>query len=292
MRVKVLFARFPYGQSEHPDVTDWLIDTLIKCERDPRIEYKRWKKSDTPIPMLRNEAVEMAKKIDADYLLMIDNDMSPDEPNPGAKPFWDSTIDFMLNSREPCVVGAPYCGPPPINNVYVFRWANRMNPGHANGFDGSLEQFTREEAAKLAGIQEVSALPTGLILIDMRVFAKLTPPYFYYEYEDRTESKKASTEDVTFTRDVSLAGMPIYCNWDAWAVHNKPYRVGKPQLLTSDMIREQFRESVLRNEKSGEKMIEVRKNSVLDRFLQRKNGLFGATTHHGDEVCAMPTNGD
>ncbi len=71
--------------------------------------------------------------------------------------------------------------------------------------------------------------------------------WFYYEYErDRDgvcyQSRKASTEDVTATRDLSLIGSlklgynPVHCAWSSWAGHWKAKCVGKPQLITVEGV--------------------------------------------------------
>lgn len=250
----VMFGRFPFGAKEEPDVTDWLIETIIKCKLDPRIDVvHNRRKDDTPITMSRNWMVEQAKAVKADILVMIDNDMAPDIKCPGCKPFWETSLDFMLKHHGPCIIGSPYCGPPPLSNVYVFQWANWQNDNPQP--DMRLEQFSREQAAQLAGITRVGALPTGLIMMDMRAFQKLKPPYFYYEWTDKTDSAKASTEDVTFTRDLDMAGVPQYCNWDAWSGHWKRLRVDKPKMIYSDHIQEKYRAAVLADIKSNERLV-------------------------------------
>lgn len=255
MKVSLGIARFPWHGAEHPDVTDWLLRTAIKVKQDPRIsEVHQFRKDDTPITMSRNKAVEHAKRVGVDYLLMIDSDMSPDLPEPGAKPFWDSSFDFVLQHNGPCCIAAPYCGPPPLSNVYVFRWSNWQNPDVQPNPDMRLEQYSREEAAQRAGIERVGALPTGLILIDMRAFERLKPPYFYYEWNDGTQSEKASTEDVTFTRDLNLLGVPQYVNWDAWAGHWKLLRVDKPRVIYTDHVQQKYREAVLADIRSNERL--------------------------------------
>ncbi|MEK0126623.1 hypothetical protein, partial [Bordetella pertussis] len=89
--------------------------------------------------------------------------------------------------------------------------------------------YSRAEASQFTGIGEVAALPTGLIMYDMRIFDMLEPkdenskPWFYYEWADKYQSEKASTEDVSATRDMSLVGQqvlgysPVFCAWDSWA---------------------------------------------------------------------------
>jgi hypothetical protein len=264
MQLKVLIARFPFGSIDHKDTTQWLTATILKAKADPRISEIATKPyDDYPIPMVRNLCVKEAKASGFDAVVMIDNDMAPDD-EPDGKPFWDTTLDFVFEHREPCIIGAPYCGPPPLSNMYVFRWANWSNPGMVDK-DFRLEQYGREEAAMLTGMHPVGALPTGLVWIDMRVFDILTPPYFYYEH-DAEQTKKHSTEDVTFTRDAVLQGIPIYCNFDAWAGHWKRFKVQKPRPITVEEIRENYRNAMKLELHHNERMMEVRSNGIEDRM--------------------------
>jgi hypothetical protein len=257
--IKLMVARFPGGRSEDPDICDWITTTVITAREDPRItEIVRYRIDDTPITMGRNACLEAARNHGCDMLLMVDSDMSPDLYLPSnpycechdhtARPFFDSSLQFLweLRKKGECgVIGAPYCGPPPYENVYVFHWATHGN-GPEDEADMRLEQFSRERAASMTGITEVAALPTGVILIDMDCLERISPPYTYYEWTDHTESGKASTEDVTFTRDLSLNGIKQYCNWDAWAGHWKMKRVGKPRVIDASMIGRKFRECLIK----------------------------------------------
>ncbi len=273
-QVSVMVARFPFGNSESPDVTDWLIQTDRKMQQDERIaKVFMTRVDDTPITMSRNLVVERARAAKADLLLMIDSDMKPDLPGLHARPFWDTAFQFWFDRQEPMCIGAPYCGPPPHCNVFVFRWATLANPGEVepHGECVKLTQFPREEAAQRTGIERVAALPTGLILIDMEVFSVLKPPFFYYEWEEDglhcptcghpaggKQIKKASTEDVAFTRDVEMAaGFANYVTWDSWAGHWKRTCVGKPQLVYADFVNAKFRDAVLHNARIEEAVMEV-----------------------------------
>ncbi len=261
MKLKVGICSFSYGgnggiKSEVPDVRDWMIDTIIAAQKDPRIKsIMNYDLADTPITMNRNRSVLEARKMGLDVLVMVDSDMQPD-CEPGAKPFFFEAFNFLYDSysRGPVVIGAPYCGPPPHENVYVFQWAAAMNdqcnPNH------KLAGFSREEAARMTGISPVAALPTGLIMYDMRIFDMLEPqsdgsqPWFYYEYSDKYQSTKASTEDVTATRDMSLVGQkilgynPVYCSWDSWAGHWKPHLVRRPRPITVESVGSKYAEAL------------------------------------------------
>jgi hypothetical protein len=208
-----------------------------------------------------------------------------------AKPFWDSSIGFLYE-RElrglPTVVCAPYCGPPPhpvnggAENVYVFYVDDfeTLDPGQPNG-GWKIVPYSRQYAATMRGIQPIAAGPTGVILYStsaFRVLPESVAPeevlekyrkgelhlerakqlldrksWFYYEYTDAARSRKASTEDVTSTREIQLAGCikhgePIvFCNWDSWAMHLKPKRVGKPNVLPIEAVSQAFQEVVRDN---------------------------------------------
>lgn len=262
MKYDVLIARFPFGASEHPDTTDWLLRTCKIMCNDPRVgRIHQTRIDDTPITMGRNRVIKEALAANIDLLVMIDSDMSPDLPIPGAKPFWQSSFDFLCEHHGPCVIGAPYCGPTPHENVYVFRAGNKRsnNPN----IDFSLDQYGREDAAGRSGFESVAALPTGLILIDMKAISLIKPPWFYYEWTDETQSEKASTEDVTFTRDLAIAGIPLYVNWDAWAGHWKRHCVGKPRPTYINDFGAKLVEAVEANRRSDRRMVMIREGKAV-----------------------------
>ena len=278
---RILVATFSYGgnggiKSEVPDVRNWLIRVSHESAKDDRIcQFDVKDFADTPVTMCRNQAVKVAIDGGYDFLCMVDSDMYPDVllgREPTARSFWNTSFSFLVshyNHREYGVaVGAPYCGPPPFENCYVFRWRKHQtdNPGER---DLKLDAYTREEAAIMAGIQPCAALPTGLIFFDVRLF-RLTEPkddsrhsWFYYEYTDKYQTQKASTEDVTATRDLSLACSfvagynPIYCNWDAWAGHWKPKCVMKPDILYANEVAEKLANAVRRSIDSDMAMIDT-----------------------------------
>lgn len=283
------FCTFSYGgnggiSSEVPDIREWMLPATSSLSQDPRVSrIQVWNLSDTPITMTRNKAVLMARQYGIDVLVMVDSDMKPDmySGQVDAKPFLTSSFDFLVEHyhKGPVVIGAPYCGPPPHENVYVFRWQARQS-ANANP-DFKLEMYDRDTAAKLAGIQECAALPTGLIMYDMRAFDVTEPQdandnaWFYYEYTDKYQAEKSSTEDVTMTRDLSLAGTqklgynPVFCNWDAWAGHWKPKCVGKPQIVQAIDISNKLKQCWEAKYDAGIKVMSVTPSPALRRALEK-----------------------
>jgi hypothetical protein len=272
-KFSLMVATFPFGGTESFRSRNWLIRTAVKIHQDSRFAHvHNMDIDDTPIPMSRNRVMKEALARNCDLVLMIDSDVHPDMylgMDAQIKPFWDSSLEFMFKHAGPGVVAAPYCGPPPHENVYIFRWANQES--NQPNPDLRLEQYTREEAAVRVGFERVAALPTGLILIDTRVLKYLKPPYFRYEYTDEQETDKASTEDVVFTRNLDLAGVPQYVNWDAWCGHVKRKTVGKPIILTSDSVQDSYRTALERNIRSGERLLDVGNAPDGHRFKQTPN---------------------
>lgn len=254
--IHLVVARFPGRSTEHHEIATWLGRQAMHWGKDERIKTVSWVTlCDTPITMTRNMSVAYARDKKADLMMFIDDDMVPDvemsesiKAFNAASPFWDSSFNFWWNHDGPCIIAAPYCGAPPEEVVHVFFWKQ-----HAKD-DYSLSKFSREAAITQSGIQRAAALATGLMLIDMRVFDKLTPPYFYYEWKDKTETEKTATEDVTFTRDASFAGVPLYCNWDAWAGHRKTVTVRRPHEINLHTVSRKWQQAILSKERNGEKI--------------------------------------
>lgn len=253
---EVMLCRFPGGNSEHPSEVDWVLNTTLACYADKRVsQLHHWHLNDTPVTMSRNRAVKTAIEWGVDIILMVDSDMGPDAVDP-SQSFWQRALNFIISryNQAPTIIAAPYCGPPPHENIYIFRWRNYQSDNPDPGY--KLDQFTREEAAERSGIEAVAALPTGVIAIDTRIFTgfrvggevvKLRKPWFYYEFKDEEQTEKASTEDVTFTRDVGLLfggyGLEtVFVDWDCWAVHYKTKMVGKPRLLNPGNLASLFKE--------------------------------------------------
>jgi hypothetical protein len=259
MKASILFAQFYMDAPRHVWPARWVDRMVAQCKTDPRIEgvFRRdW--NDTPIHMMRNDCFCFAEERCIDIVVMIDDDMTPDlycsaeqiiqaqyGIDPTARPFLGVALEQIFKAPAPgAIVLAPYCGPPPIENVFAFRVANWASDDPDAVKRIRLEQYAREEAAQRGGIEEVIAGGTGLCAIDMRGIHLLDHPRFDYEWTDKTMRKKGSTEDVVFFRNISLVGVPVYMAWDSWAGHNKNKCVGKPKLSTVDDVRENLRRAL------------------------------------------------
>jgi hypothetical protein len=220
-----------------------------------------------------------------------------------AKPFWDTSFDLLYERKLkglPTVVCAPYCGPPPhpVNggeeNVYVFYAESDESDDKDPDKVGAIRfsSYSRQHAALMRGIQPIAAGPTGCIMYSVDAFdlmpihgmsdqqiledykaGKYTTErarqllrmesWFFYEYTDAYQTRKASTEDVTNTREIQLAGIEkhgepvVFCNWDAWAGHMKPKCVGAPQPLRIEQVSGVYREAVENNISAADRIVQV-----------------------------------
>lgn len=306
LKLDVLICHPSYGgnggiSSEHPNIREWAVETILKMKADPRIgNIYTETKADTPITAVRNSFVKLAQQLGVHLLLMVDSDQNPQRHagEPWYKPFWDVAFDEIYQHYQagPLVIGAPYCGPPPVENVYVFQFEANMT-GLGDESVVRLEQYTRSQAATMTGIQECAALPTGMILFDMRIFDLVRPSclprrkvlealqagqitlaqaehmliegWFYYEWKDGFAAEKASTEDVSSTRDMGMIASqklgynPLRCAWDSWIGHHKPWCCGKPGRYTVENIGSTFR-AALDNQASAYDRTVAFRSSVLD----------------------------
>lgn len=248
-KVKVCIYRFPGTLMEHSTTVNWLVNALYTLYNHPRVESVLTDSiSDTPVSMSRNRAIKHALAEGYDYAVFIDDDMYPDyqqhfNPVPEtARRFLPDALDFALGHQGPVCVGAPYCCQPPEEKCLIMKWTDFETGCHQGNV--KLSHFGRDESYGRQGFEEVAALPTGLLLIDMRAIQFIAKPWFRYEYEDEEQTKKASTEDVTFTRDLCLAGVKQYVYWNAWAGHWKTKLVKQPVPVDYQHVPERFKRAI------------------------------------------------
>lgn len=313
-KLDIFIACFAYGgnsgiSNEHPSTREWMCETLAWMRDDARVGKVFTRTyNDTPITMLRNRAVEDARREGCQLLLMLDSDhdFMHHASAPWYKPFFPEAFGKIHDhyATGPLVIAAPYAGSANCGeNMFIFLWQDQGPRGNETTF--SLEQYTRADAALMSGIQPVAALPTGMILYDMRIFDALDvnrkskrqvleefrdkkinleealrciqDGYFYYEWTDHTASDKASTEDVAATRDMSLIGQlvygynPVMCAWDSWIGHVKPSVSGKPKVFTVEQIGGVLKRVVLDGTSCRDKIVRVENKNLL-KALEEANG--------------------
>lgn len=235
-KISLLVNVFTYSKQIGADVFVYTHGAHALQRTNPRVsEVAVSYTNGYPTDMVRNAVVKEAKANGHHFVLMLDDDMHPDlglsstlHRDETAVPFLPTAMDFALKHDGPCLIGAPYCSAPPSQEVLVMKERVRF-PNMPDGCGGFLDKYTRDEAALMKGIQRVAALPTGVMLVDLRVLDILPPPWFSYEFKDPPfNTRLASTEDVVFSRNADWLGVPSYCAWDSWAGHVKVWTTSRP----------------------------------------------------------------
>ena len=217
----VFIARLTYGGTERAEVGNWLVRTVLDATRDDRLgEIHQAAIDKAPVYAARNFAVELARVKQCQYLVMIDADTVAD-PEPDKPTFWETAFDHAMTYGAPCAVVAP---------IRAIDGSVCIHKLVQNGDGDHLVRMTPEETAMRSGIERVVGSGLGLVLIDMRVFDALKPPYFRFAYSDPHYHTVAAGEDIQFTADLGGPGIPIFAAWNCWAAHAKTVLIGRPQV--------------------------------------------------------------
>lgn len=130
----------------------------------------------------RDQVVEGAMKIGADYLMFLDSDMICP---------WDTIDRLLAHSRD--IVGATYVRRgPPFDNL-----------GHA---------LLDSDRGASRGLVEMTHIPTGMLLIKMSVFAKFKRPFFRFEIDEAAGISRG--EDFVFSEMARAADFKLWCDID------------------------------------------------------------------------------
>jgi hypothetical protein len=140
------------------------------------------------VAVVRNQCVAAAQLIKATHLLFLDSDMT-------------FPLDMMkrLLAHEKDIVGAIY--------------SRRAAPFSPTG-------MPLENASPQGVLRRMKILPTGCMLITMRVFEKLPKPWF----SDRVEGEKILGEDFHFCENAAAAGFEI---WEDTALSKEVGHIGQ-----------------------------------------------------------------
>lgn len=229
-KLNIAIARTCSYQTEHFQVGTWLMMTGLSLRTDPRIGNV-WTHVDTRyrIHNSRNWCARWALEKGVDYLCFIDGDMHadfrlhnpllPDKDQPDARqwarPFLQSSLEFMLQS-DAGVIGAPAVSGPPDNKINTFI-IDKYD-------DGSFSAPRRMQPADIQQTRPcflpVVAIGTGLMLIDMDVFRKVPEPWFE-DVEDDKKYEVERSQDCNFCFKCNEIDIAVYANLFAPARHIK-----------------------------------------------------------------------
>lgn len=140
------------------------------------------------VAVARNNGVKRAQELGIDVLLFVDSDMV----------FPADTLVRLLAHRK-AIVGAIY--------------TKRLPPYELLG-----TPLSKDVVAGEAGLVEMQRMPTGCLMIAMKVFERLTKPYFRFGFNEETGAILG--EDYAFSDALRLAGFHI------WADMNLSHDIG------------------------------------------------------------------
>lgn len=170
---------YPSGDTVHADFTLSLV-SLCLMSQGAGIEINVINTKSSIVAIARNNAVDLAQQWQADHLLFIDSDMV----------FPMDALVRLLGHKK-TIVGATYC--------------KRVEPYNLLGRLRTAQPRTTDET-----LTEMDHLPTGFLLIDMRVFDSLSKPYFRFETDESTGEVRG--EDYVFCERAAWAGHRIWCD--------------------------------------------------------------------------------
>ena len=154
----------------------------------------RWSLIDAPRGLIhdsRNALVKEAKRLQADYILFIDDDMIP-------------PLDLFVrlyNHNTEVISALAFKRRPPYDPC-IFKWSFDKKTGEiaATPLRGMVKR----------GVQRVDATGFGAIMIKMSVFETIPEPWF---------ELKSLGEDLDFCLKCRDYGIPIYCDTDLIVQH-------------------------------------------------------------------------
>jgi len=155
-----------------------------------------------PVDRVRNLICARFLESDADYLLMIDDDVVP-----------PATILDMARRDKDVVAGLCYAFVP-----FLGYYSVAYPPGGEDGARAQRLGIGRD--LEFRGLLEVELVGSACMLVHRRVLEALDPPYFKMELDDDRLHIEDS-EDFTFCRKVREAGFSIWLDTDQPCGHHK-----------------------------------------------------------------------
>jgi glycosyltransferase involved in cell wall biosynthesis len=168
---------FPSGDMVH---ADFALALAGLCNSTPPLETPIVNNKSSIVAVARNNGVKYAREMGCDFIFFIDSDMV----------FPRTTLHRLLLHSED-IVGATY--------------AKRVPPYSILG-----TALRSEPTCDARGLTEMHRIPTGCLLIRMKVFDALSEPHFRFGADEA--SGDILGEDYVFCDRAREAGFRIWCD--------------------------------------------------------------------------------
>ncbi len=171
----------PSGDTVHADFAFSLSRMVLSTAKNTKIEIEQFISAKSSIIQKgRHSLVEAALLTKADYILMLDSDMT----------FPEDLLQVLV-SKNKDIIGCNY--------------GTRRVP-----FKQLVKTLTKEYyPEKKDGVEEVGYLPTGVILIKLDVFRKFVKPYFDVVWN----GEDFNGEDYNFCDRARNLGFKVFCDF-------------------------------------------------------------------------------
>ena len=199
MKTRILIA-VPTFESIYPDVFKAIYDITIPDGVEVAFDFIRGYDCATA----RNNIVSRAKSIDADYVLMIDNDVIPRK---------DILAHFLDDPKDVCL---GFYAHRDTDNIYRGRTCicKKYDDHGEEYFHYPLEsEYTEEEMRELRENEQYKVLihggGMGCAFIKLDVFDRINYPWYdWVNYDD--EHRGMLSEDLYFCEQCKWKRIPIY----------------------------------------------------------------------------------
>lgn len=198
MRKKIMVA-IPSRNLVGHDLCGPLATWLYRQNRDKRYHVELGVGCGFGVDVVRNRIVAGFLVSDAEFLLMIDDDMVPPE-------------NLLEMSEHDCdIVGSLY-----------YAWEKGSGPFVAAYYQKESGQYWRPGLGEVehSGLHEVALVGSGCLLIHRRVLQELPQPWFQFEISDDGQ-KVLTPEDFLFCQRATQHGFKVFLDTDRICGHIK-----------------------------------------------------------------------
>ena len=172
---------------------------LWKMQRDPRYEVKVKIWPGFGVDVVRNRIVASFLASDAEFLLMLDDDIIPPD-------------DLLAMTAHGCdIVGGLYYGWDLVTGPFIIAYSQTDDGLYARPAVGEVEG---------TGLQEMTVVGSGCMLLSRRVLAALNPPWFRFVI-DAAGGKVLTPEDFQICKRAFSQGFKVWLDTDRVCGHIK-----------------------------------------------------------------------
>lgn len=210
-----------YGTVVPEVLEDWMTFAFHCGRRMPEYDFHLAIKTKSEQFRARNAIVEAAQQVNADWLLMLDDDMiiNPLRETLGPSPDYQFLERLLAHDKDLC--GALY-----------YQRSGACAPVLMTKVGETGYRFLRDDEIT-HGLQPVDVAGGGCLLVKMRVFDRLKYPYFSPEYQYGT--------DVQLCRAAQAAGFEVWADTSIELGHVRQERIvvtsrTRAQLQVTDSV--------------------------------------------------------